>query len=156
MFGLSKPSGPRYSSHDKGQAETPRMVEFETECRERVGELRSAFIELYDAVGADPSSPQVFSRKFKVNKTLAWNVARLLQSVNPVQAIVHVPGASSLEKVIQATAKHGANPEVVARARKAANEFRKMIRAHAGDRPTLDLIVDGANQDADSSGLELS
>src|SRR4051812_20958605 len=132
------------------------MTEFETECRVRVGELRSAFIELYDAVGADPFSPQIFSRKFKVNKTLAWNVARLIQSANPVQAIVHVPGASSLERVIQATAKHGANPEVVARARKAADDFRKMIEAHAGDRPTMDLIVDGVGRDGDGSELDLS
>ena len=83
-------------------AETTSMTEFETECRVRVGELRRAFIELYDAVGADPSSPQVFSRKFKVNKTLAWNVARLLQSANPVQAIYFL-GIEVLERRGSAT-----------------------------------------------------
>ena len=131
------------------------MTVFETECRERVGQLRSALLELYDSVGADPGSPQDVARNFRVNKTLAWNVARLLQASDALAAVNHVPGASSLEKVIQATARKGADPEVVARARKAVQDFRQMIEAHAGDRPTLDLIIDGTGRGQESR-LELS
>ena len=131
------------------------MTVFETECRERVGQLRTAFFELYDSVGADPTSPQDVARKFRVNKTLAWNVARLLQASDALAAVNHVPGTSSLEKVIQASAKQGADPAIVARARKAVRDFKKMIEAHAGDRPTLDLIIDGTGR-AEESRLELS
>jgi hypothetical protein len=131
------------------------MTDFETACRERVGQLRSAFIELYDSVGADPASPQDVARNFRVNKTLAWNVARLLQAADALAAVNHVPGASSLEKVIQATARKGADPAIVARARQAVRDFKQMIEAHAGDRPTLDLIIDGTGRGAESR-LELS
>jgi hypothetical protein len=65
-----------------------------------------------------------------------------------------VPGTSSLEKVIQASVRHGADAEVVAKARAAVIDFRKMISEHAGDRPTLDLIIDGAR--STKSPLELS
>ena len=58
------------------------MTEFETACRAHVGQLRKAFIELYDSIGADPGSPQDVARKLRVNKTLAWNVARLLQGAD--------------------------------------------------------------------------
>src|SRR4051794_13295627 len=115
----------------------PRVTLFETECRERVGQLRSALIELYDSVGADPACPQDVARNFRVNKTLAWNVARLLQASDALAAVNHVPGVSSLEKVIQATARKGADPQIVERARKAVRDFKQMIKAHAGDRPTL-------------------
>lgn len=131
------------------------MTDFELSCITRVGQLRGAFIELYDSIGADPASPQDVSRKLRVNKTLAWNVARLLQSADELAAVAHVPGASSLEKVIGATVKHGANPELVAKARAAVRDFDSMIRAHAGDRPTLDLIIDGAGS-AENGRLELS
>ena len=131
------------------------MTVFETECRERVGQLRSVFFELYDSVGADPASPQEVARNFRVNKTLAWNVARLLQASDALAAVNHVPGASSLEKVIQATARRGADPQIVARARQAVREFKQMIEAHAGDRSTLDLIIDGTGHGAESR-LELS
>jgi hypothetical protein len=132
-----------------------RMTVFESECKQRIGQLRSVFIELYDSVRADPSSPQEFSRKFRVNKTLAWNMARLLQASDPLAAVSHVPGASSLEKVIQATVRQGADPQVVARARQAVQGFRLMIEAHAGDRPTLDLMIDATGR-GDDGRLELS
>jgi hypothetical protein len=131
------------------------MTEFETECRARVGQLRTAFIELYDSIGADPGSPQQVARKLRVNKTLAWNVARLLQAADALAAVNHVPGSSSLEKVIQATVRQGADSLVVAKARTAVQDFRRMIESHAGDRPTLDLIIDGAST-ADNNRLELS
>src|SRR6478752_2594864 len=124
-------------------SELSDMTQFEDECRARVDQLRTAFVELYDSIGADPGSPQDVSRSLRVNKTLAWNVARLLQS-----------GDSPLEKVIQASARQGADAEAVANARQAVADFRKMIQAHAGDRPTLDLIIDGANPTRNS--LELS
>jgi len=131
------------------------MTEFETQCRARVGQLRTAFIELYDSIGADPSSPQEVARKLRVNKTLAWNVARLLQAADELAAVNHVPGSSSLEKVIQASAKHGADASKVAKARDAVRDFHSMIQEHAGDRSTLDLIIDGAGT-SQSNRLELS
>lgn len=131
------------------------MAEFEQECRERVDQLRTAFVELYDSIGADPTSPQEVARQLKVNKTLAWNVARLMQGADELTAIAHVPGPASLERVVQATVKHGADPSSVAKAREAIRDFDTMIRTHAGDRTTLDLIVDGSS--GPSSGrLELS
>src|SRR4051794_32993060 len=122
------------------------LSEFEVEIGARVGQLRTAFIELYDSIGADPQKPQEVARTLRVNKTLAWNVARLLGAADALGAVTHVPGKASLEKVIQATAKHGADSRLVARARLAVHDFSKMIANHAGDRPTLDLIVDGADR----------
>jgi hypothetical protein len=130
------------------------MTQFEEECRASVDRLRTAFVELYDSIGADPGSPQDVSRTLRVNKTLAWNVARLLQSADSLTAVAHVPGDSSLEKVIQASARHGANAQAVDKARSAVADFRRMIKAHAGDRPTLDLIIDGTRPA--KSPLELS
>ncbi|MGH7176558.1 MAG: hypothetical protein ACREJC_04175, partial [Tepidisphaeraceae bacterium] len=131
------------------------MTEFENECRARVDQLRTAFVELYESVGADPSSPQDVSRKLRVNKTLAWNVARLMQSADALSAVGHVPGTSSLEKVIQATARHGAGADAVGKARQAVRDFGQMIEDHAGDRPTLDLMMDSTGTAANSR-LELS
>lgn len=131
------------------------MTDFEKTCVTRVGQLRTAFIELYDSIGADPTSPQDVARKLRVNKTLAWNVARLLQAADELAAVAHVPGASSLEKVIQATVKHGADPQAVAKAKTAVRDFDSMIRDHAGDRSTLDLIIDSSGP-ANTGRLELS
>ena len=67
------------------------MTDFEAECNARVGQLKTAFIELYDNIGADPQKPQEVARTLHVNKTLAWNVARLLSAADALAAIAHVP-----------------------------------------------------------------
>lgn len=128
---------------------------FEVECRARVGQLRTALVELYESIGANPQKPQDVARTLRINTTLAWHVARLLQAADELAAVSHVPGTASLEKVILASQKQGAPTIAVNKARAAVRDFDAMIRDHAGDRPTLDLIVDGAGP-ANNGALELS
>ncbi|MBZ0171277.1 MAG: hypothetical protein K8E66_02755, partial [Phycisphaerales bacterium] len=84
------------------------MSTLEHECDQAIGQLRAALIDLYDSVGADPASPQDVARRYKLNKTLTWNIARLLQSSDGLAAVPHVPGAASFEKILKATEADGA------------------------------------------------
>jgi hypothetical protein len=131
------------------------MPTLETECEAAVGELRAALIELYDSVGADPQSPQVVARQLNVNKTLTWNLARLLQSAGGFDAVPHVPGVLSIDKMVAATEKHGAPASAADRVRAAARSFERVVEVHVGDRATLDLIIDGLGPGG-GVGLELS
>lgn len=131
------------------------MSTLEHECRESVGRLRAALIALYDSVGADPSSPQDVSRSFRLNKTLTWNIAKLLEAADGLAAVPHVPGSASIEKVLRATGAQGASDRAQDDVREAAREFERMIEVHVGDRATLDLIIDGLGSNG-SPGLELS
>ena len=131
------------------------MPTLELECEAAIGELRAALIELYDSVGADPASPQDVARRFKLNKTLTWNIARLLQSTDGIGAVPHVPGIGSIEKIVGATEAHGAPASAALRVREAASAFERVIEVHVGDRATLDLIIDGLGPGG-AVGLELS
>ncbi len=131
------------------------MPTLELECEAAIGELRAALIELYDSVGADPASPQDVARRFKLNKTLTWNIARLLQSTDGIGAVPHVPGIGSIEKIVGATESHGAPAAAARRVREAASAFERVIEVHVGDRATLDLIIDGLGPGG-AVGLELS
>src|SRR3954469_20670274 len=81
---------------------------FEQECKATISSLRAALIVLFQDVGLDPNAPQEAARRLSVNKTLTWNLARLVQSADALAAVAHVPGSSSLERVLAATQKHGA------------------------------------------------
>lgn len=131
------------------------MVTLEQECDQAIGQLRAALIDLYDSVGADPASPQDVARRFKLNKTLTWNIARLLQSSDGLAAVPHVPGAASFEKIIKATEADGASASAVARVREAAAAFENVVSVHVGDRATLDLVIDGLGPNG-GAGLEQS
>jgi hypothetical protein len=126
---------------------TPTTLE--DACRATVGDLRAALIDLYDSVGADPAAPQDVARDLKLNKTLTWGIARVLQAADNLAAVSYVPGSPSIERVIDAASKRGAPLEAQHRVRDAARRFGEMIEVHAGDRATLDLIMDGLGQNGE-------
>ena len=131
------------------------MPTLEQDCNDAVGRLRAALIGLYDSVGADPASPQDVARTFRINKTLTWNMAKLMQAGDGLAAVPHVPGNSSIERFLKATESHGASKKVVEAVRDATKEFERVISVHVGDRATLDLVIDGMAS-GDGAGLEQS
>lgn len=128
---------------------------FESECQRAVSELRAALIGLYDSAGVDPQAPQQVSRRFSVNKTLAWTLARLMQEPEGLAAAALVPGLGSLTKVVDAAASCGADESSQQRVRSAALEFEHVAEAHVGDRASLELFLDSMGVSGDDP-LEVS
>ncbi|NUQ68135.1 MAG: hypothetical protein HUU18_07650 [Phycisphaerales bacterium] len=127
---------------------------FETECAQVVSRLKSALIELFDAGHENPQQPQDVSRSLGINKTLTWSISRLLEAPSAIEAIPFIPGAGSIAKVADAFPKSPQLIEAKLKVRQAANEYDAMIARHAGDRATLELILDNILTDeGDRLGL---
>lgn len=136
-------------------ATSPADSMFEAHCREAVSELQASLIQLYDRCGLDPGTPQEVARRFGLNKTLTWTLARLVQASDTLAAASLVPGLGSIERVVAAAERHGASAADAARVREAATRFETMARHHVGDRSELELALDsmgvGANEALDLS-----
>jgi hypothetical protein len=118
-------------------------LDFEPDCRAALDQLRAALIELYANVEADPSSPQDVARRFGVNKTLTWNIAKVVSGTDPLRTLQNVPGSSALQVLLTAMKREGASAASIERVRKTAKSLDQTVERHFGDRATLDLIVDG-------------
>jgi len=129
--------------------------DFEPACRTAFDRLRGALIEAYASVGADPNSPQEAARRFRVNKTLTWNLSKVMASNDPMATLPSVPGASSLKPLLTAMQREGAKANVLDRVRDAAKALHGIVELHVGDRATLELIVDGMGRSR-GDHLELS
>ncbi|QQS07945.1 MAG: hypothetical protein IPK69_07965 [Phycisphaerales bacterium] len=128
---------------------------FEIECQEVVGRLKSALIELFDAANADHKKPQDVARQLGVNKTLTWNIARFLDAPVALEALSFAPGAASITKVADAFPGGKRLAEMKQRVRDAASAIDEMVERHAGDRSTLELILDNVLP-AEDQRLEVS
>lgn len=117
--------------------------DFEPDCRAAFDTLRGALIELYASVGADPVTPQDVARRFRVNKTLTWNLSKVMSATDPIATLPNVPGESAMKSLLTAVQRQGASPAAVERVRGAAEALDKMVELHVGDRATLELVVDG-------------
>ena len=115
---------------------------FDEHCRRSVHALRGSLLELYRAVGADPSKPQDVSRRYSLNKNLTWKVARIIGAENAFEAVPLIPGPGGLDILLDAMAQAGAPQDALARVRDAIDEFDRMIELHTGDRNQLELVLD--------------
>lgn len=103
--------------------------------------IRGAMTQLLSAVDADPSKPQDISRRFKINKNLAWKVSRMILVPEPHQMIPNIPGHNGIETVLAAFEIKGAPASVLSAARDAFDDFDEIVKVHLGDRSTLQLAL---------------
>jgi len=115
---------------------------FEDHCRDAVTRLRGSLLEVYRTVNADPARPQEVSRRFGVNRNLAWKVARILKEESALDAVPLIPRPGALDILLSALRKAGAPDASVSEARRAFDEFDHMVEVHFGDRDTLELVLD--------------
>jgi hypothetical protein len=118
--------------------------------------LRAALTELYVALGADPAEPQAVARRFGVHRNLAWKLTRVMRSQGSGGVLQYLPGNQGIDRVIDAFRAAGA-PEVrLSAVQHAQAEFDAMVELHAGDRATLELMLDSLGLEGEDDALETS
>lgn len=117
-------------------------VQFEREYEQVVSDLRAALLRMFDELGLDPYAPQDVARRLGLNKTLTWNLSRVIRSTDGFSALPHIPGQQAMTKVLDAAAEHGASAATLDGVRSALAAFRDMTRVHVGDRTSLELVID--------------
>ncbi|MBX9735939.1 MAG: hypothetical protein K2X32_03355, partial [Phycisphaerales bacterium] len=106
-----------------------------------IRDLRRALVAIIESVGGDPGVPQELSRRFRIDKTLAWRISRAVREEDPWSALQHVPGRSGLAIFQGAMVKAGAPAERAAELNDAIERFEGFVSTHARDRDTLEMIV---------------
>jgi hypothetical protein len=108
-----------------------------------VHELRGALTDLLGDVGADVRRPQELARRLSLDKSLAWKLSRIVGAGDPQNALQYIPGDAALGIVMRAVHDAGGGEALQSRAHRAIQNFQAAVLRHLGDRPTLDLVVDG-------------
>ncbi|MFN7020908.1 MAG: hypothetical protein ACK4WH_06225 [Phycisphaerales bacterium] len=93
------------------------------------------------SVDADPDQPQEISRRFGLDKTLTWRIARVVRAKDPWEAVPHIPRRPSIGIFTRAMARHGAPPDLIASVHDALNQFERCVEVHSGDRETLEMML---------------
>lgn len=103
--------------------------------------LRSALSDLIISAGGDPMQPQEVSRRFSVNRNLAWKVSKIIKEPEPGVAVGHLPGDAGFEILVGSLTKAGGSAEAASRVRASVIELHHLIEVHAGDRATLETML---------------
>lgn len=129
---------------------------FERHYPESLEHLRGALTELYLALEADPDRPQDVSRRFGLHRNLAWKLTRVMRSQGAGGVLPYLPGNQGIERVIEAFRDAGAPEDRLDALRRAQEDFESMVALHAGDRATLELMLDSLGLEGEDDPLEAS
>ncbi|MHC4948655.1 MAG: hypothetical protein ACYTG1_10390 [Planctomycetota bacterium] len=110
--------------------------------------LCDAFADVVEAATGQIPGPSDLGRLLGVDRKLSWKVSRIVQTSDVFSIVSHIPGASGVGIFLDAAARRGVSPGLLARARAAVADFERLIDVHAGDRASLEMMARGYVDDA--------
>jgi hypothetical protein len=131
-------------------------ITFEEDLTTAFHGVKRSLREMLNAAQVDVSSPGEVARRLGLNRNLTWKLAKVLSESNIYTALQHLPGEEGLEIVAAAMARVAVPDLVIQPFRAALKQFDEVVRVHAGDRTTLDLILDSMGGQGSDERLEQS
>lgn len=122
-----------------------RSVPFVEEAKVVLQEVRTSLATLVGSVGANPTQPQEIARRFGLDKTLTWKIARVICDDDTLAAAVHVPGRASVKNFVDVLGRKGATSDATAPVLAAMDRLEQLIVTHSGDRGTFEVMLGNAS-----------
>ncbi|MCP3903969.1 MAG: hypothetical protein GY715_10080 [Planctomycetes bacterium] len=105
--------------------------------------VQDAFVDAVGTVPEPTERPYEIAKSLGLHKTLAWKLAKIMESTDPVVIFQRIPGAGAVEKILSAAKRHGVSTERLAAVRTALANLDEIVARHAGDRETFEMILAG-------------
>ncbi len=122
---------------------TETQTAFPAEGNSAILAVRQALSDILASVGGDVEQPQELARRFGLDKTLTWRIARMLREEDAWEAITHIPRRPSIKIFAKTMAKHGAPAQRLEELERGMEEFDRFVSGFSGDRETLEAMASG-------------
>ena len=114
----------------------------EVEAIEVISGLRSAFAGVLGGLPSPCRKAADVARILGLSRKLGWQIWKVATSTDPFTAAQHLPSPAGVKSFLHAAASFGASPQTLATAELAANRVDGLVKIHAGDRSSLELMID--------------
>ena len=116
---------------------------FEAQAGRVLGGYRDAIADLVHSAAAQSGKGIDLERSLGLDKTLAWKVSSAAACGYPFDVARHIPGKSAIKILVKAGRTQGVSESILTRLQDAYQDYESLIRAHAGDRATLEMMLLG-------------
>jgi len=129
---------------------------FSEQASQVIGSLQASLSRIIDAVpGPAILRPSELAHTLKIDSILAWKVFKIVDTRSVFEAAQYIPGRAGLKKFYQAAARHRLPRELISEATEVSKQFEELIRVHAGNRKSFDMMIAGyAEEQSDRAVLE--
>jgi hypothetical protein len=126
-------------------AGTQRPAEpFADDARRVVHGLRGALRDVIERASSTPNlRASQLADALDLDRHLAWKISKVIGLQDPFAASQFVPGRGGIRILLAAARRHRVPEDVVEAAGAAFEEFRRVMKSHAGDRQTFNAMLAG-------------
>lgn len=103
--------------------------------------FQSVLCEILDVLPGLTVKPQQIAKELSIDKKLAWSVLKIVQSTDPYAIAQYIPGNVAIGKFTASVSKIAELKPLVAGIDRAYADFEELIRVHAGDRTSLEMML---------------
>jgi hypothetical protein len=114
----------------------------EKEAVEVISGLRSAFAGVLGALPKPCRKAADVSKVLGLSRKLGWQIWKVATSSDPFSAAQHLPSPAGVASFLAAAAPMGVAQPILAMAEAAAKRVDNLVSIHAGDRSSLELMID--------------
>lgn len=116
------------------------------ECLPAMQDLFAGILERYCG-GGDAGITQI-SSALGIHRKLAWQVRSVAYQPDPFGAVRFMPSPAGIDSLLAALERLGLSPQMQTTLRAAAESFNDLVKTHAGDRNSLDMLVESAAENS--------
>lgn len=137
------------------QMATSKLVEaqsraVEVEAVEVLGDLRAALSELIAELPPPVLRAVDLEQSLGLDKKLAWQIFRVVQSPHPLGEVHNIPARSSVRRLLVSARKRRVSMRVIDRMDTAFATFERFVAMYAGNRESLVSVLNGLGQRKDA------
>lgn len=129
---------------------------FESDVQRALSNLQEAIASVCEALPTYPRRAADLSRIVGLERNAAWKVFRLVNERDVFVAARFVPGESSINAFLTGAGAAGVAPDLLERVREAADGYQQVVRLHAGDRASAEIMLGDRSGEAGELGLRRS
>jgi hypothetical protein len=108
--------------------------------------MRAVLSPLFD----ETAGPTDLKRVLGLHKTLAWRVLQVAYARDVLAAAQHIPGAEGIEIFLRAASRQRVSKDLLDGVRNAVTRYRALVKAHAGDRASMDVMLQSISESSES------
>jgi hypothetical protein len=134
---------------------TDAATGFERAVERSLSELQASLTAAVEALPTYPRKAPELARALGLERNVAWKLFRLMNERDVFAAAKFVPGSASMAAFVTSASAAGVPEEISRRVGEAARAYESVVRMHAGDRASADIMLGPRTGDAGGGELAL-
>lgn len=114
---------------------------FESDVQRALTTLQAALVAAVETLPAYPRKAPQLAQALGLERNMAWKLFRLMNERDIFAAARFVPGSASIAAFVAGAQRAGVPGDLLQRVADAAERYTNVVRLHAGDRASADIML---------------